>query len=190
MLASAAIMKGRRRCAGSLGRGPALQWCGRPPMLGAMPTDDEAAAGADAAAGALLGSGYGATLWEPSADVIERARITDFCRWLVRERGLPLADPAGPADQADLGGRARRVYEELWRWSVTETAAFWESVWDYFGVLGHRGDGPVLTGGPMPDTQWFPGATLNYARNALRAAIETRGARRSSPAGKMARSGP
>src|ERR1022692_2697953 len=135
-------------------------------MLGAMPTDDEVAAAAGAAAGALLGSGYGATLWEPSPGVIERARITQFCRWLVRERGLPLADPAGPV------GRAQHVYGELWRWSVTETAAFWESVWDYFGVLGQRGNGPVLTGGPLPDTQWFPGATLNYARNALRAAVE------------------
>src|ERR1035438_5573896 len=53
------------------------------------------------AAGALLGSGYGATLWEPSPDVIERARITQFCRLLFRERGLPLADPTGPADPAD-----------------------------------------------------------------------------------------
>jgi acetoacetyl-CoA synthetase len=33
----------------------------------------------------------------------------------------------------------------------------------------------VLTGDPMPDTQWFPGATLNYARNALRAAVEDPG---------------
>src|SRR5262249_56226979 len=31
-----------------------------------------------------------------------------------------------------------------------------------------RGDGPVLAGGPMPDVSWFPGATLNYAQNALR----------------------
>jgi len=35
-------------------------------------------------------------------------------------------------------------------------------------VLGQRGDGPVLRGGPMPDVTWFEGATLNYARNALR----------------------
>ncbi|MDX6390561.1 MAG: acetoacetyl-CoA synthetase, partial [Streptosporangiaceae bacterium] len=140
-------------------------------MLGAMPTDDEVAAVADAAPGALLGSGYGATLWEPGPDVIERAQITQFCRWLARERGLPLADPAGPADSVDSAdpagpldsvgpadpavsvdsvdlagpldsaapvgpagpvGRAQHVYGELWRWSVTETAAFWESVWDYF----------------------------------------------------------
>jgi acetoacetyl-CoA synthetase len=53
---------------------------------------------------------------------------------------------------------------------VTEPAAFWDSVWDHFGVIGERGDGPVLAGGQMPDVAWFPGATLNYAQNALRTA--------------------
>ena len=43
-------------------------------------------------------------------------------------------------------------------------------IWDYFDVLGDRGAGPVLAGEVMPDVQWFPGATLNYARNALRTA--------------------
>ena len=127
-------------------------------MLEAMPTDNEVAATGDAAAEALLGSGYGATLWEPSPGVIERARITNYRRWLAAERGLSLA-----------------TYDELWQWSVTETAAFWESVWDYFGVLGQRGDGPAVTGGTMPDVRWFPGATPNYARNALRAAAEDPG---------------
>src|SRR6266702_7966856 len=47
-------------------------------------------------------------------------------------------------------------------------------IWDYFGVLGSRGDGPVLDGGPMPAVSWFSGSTLNYARNALRAASADR----------------
>ena len=38
-------------------------------------------------------------------------------------------------------------------------------------MLGNRPqDGPALTGTTMPDVHWFPGATLNYARNALRTA--------------------
>jgi acetoacetyl-CoA synthetase len=127
-------------------------------MLEVMPTDNEVGSAADAATEALLGRGYGATLWEPSPDVVERARITHYRRWLAAERGLDLAS-----------------YDELWQWSVTETAAFWESVWDYFGVLGQRGDGPAVTGGTMPGAAWFPGATLNYARNALRAAAEDPG---------------
>jgi acetoacetyl-CoA synthetase len=100
------------------------------------------------------GRGYGATLSQPSPGAIARARITDYARWLSAERG-------GPA----VGS-----YLQLWEWSVTELAEFWSSIWDYFGVLGSRGDGPVLAGGPMPDVSWFGGATLNYARNALRSA--------------------
>ncbi len=54
----------------------------------------------------------------------------------------------------------------------TSQPSFWSSIWDYFGVLGARGDGPLLTG-QMPDTRWFAGTTLNYARNALyRAGID------------------
>ena len=115
-------------------------------MLGAMTTGDAAG---------LPGEGYGEVLWEPSAGQIERARISDYRRWLAAGRGVSL-----PGTD----------YRPLWEWSVSEPAGFWGSLWDYFGVLGDRGDGPVLTGGPMPDVSWFPGATLNYARNALRTA--------------------
>jgi acetoacetyl-CoA synthetase len=110
-------------------------------------------------AGGPLGRDYGEVLWRPGPELVGRARITDYRRWLASERGVSL--PSGPESTA---------YRELWDWSVAEPAAFWDSLWDYFGVLGERGEGPVLTGGEMPDVAWFPGATLNYARNALRTA--------------------
>ena len=109
-------------------------------------TDDEATA-------ELAGHGYGATLWEPDARTISDARITHYARWLAG-RGIQ----AGPD------------YESLWEWSVADPGVFWTSIWDYFDILGDRGDGPALAGGPMPDVHWFPGATINYARNALRTA--------------------
>ena len=142
-------------------------------MLGRMPDNEanEAMTGAGP-----LGSGYGSVLWEPSAEVVKRARITDYRRWLAA-RGVSLGGPAGrggsagepPAPEASVDTPARD-YRQLWRWSVDEPAAFWGSLWDYFGVLGERGDGPVLAGSRMPDVTWFPGANLNYARNALRTA--------------------
>jgi acetoacetyl-CoA synthetase len=96
------------------------------------------------------GRGYGETLWEPSERAVRDARITAYAAWL-----------------RDGHGPGLRGYGELWRWSVTEPAAFWASVWEYFGVTGRRGGEPVLSGGPMPDVRWFGGAALNYARNAL-----------------------
>ncbi|HEX5189270.1 MAG TPA: acetoacetate--CoA ligase [Streptosporangiaceae bacterium] len=100
------------------------------------------------------GRGYGAVLATPTRADIERSRITDYARWLADQRGVALG--AG--------------YHDLWRWSVSEPAEFWSSIWDYFCALGTRGDGPVLAGGQMPAVGWFSGSTLNYARNALRAA--------------------
>jgi acetoacetyl-CoA synthetase len=100
----------------------------------------------------LTSRGYGAVLWEPDEQAVHDARVTRFMRWL-----------AGRGHQ--FGG-----YQDLWQWSVGQPGAFWAAVWDYFEVLGHRGQDPVLTGEVMPDVQWFAGTTLNYARNALRTA--------------------
>ncbi len=121
---------------------------------------------------AAAGRGYGATLWTPGRAVMERARITGYARWLAGRgvaaaRALAEEIAAVPPDQPRA---AARGYTGLWRWSVDQPADFWSSAWDYFEVAGRRGDGPVLAGGPMPDVTWFGGSTLNYARNALRAA--------------------
>ncbi|HWF81279.1 MAG TPA: acetoacetate--CoA ligase [Streptosporangiaceae bacterium] len=107
--------------------------------------------------GSAAGRGYGALLATPSPQAIERARITDYARWL-KERGV---------------GTGASDYAALWQWSVSEPADFWASIWDYFDVLGSRGAGPVISGEQMPDIAWFCGFTVNYARNALRAATTT-----------------
>ena len=88
----------------------------------------------------------GALLWSPNDQVKAGARITAYQRWLGRDGD----------------------YDDLWRWSVDDLEGFWNSIWTYFDVLGTRADGPVVTGGEMPDVHWFAGSTINYARNALR----------------------
>jgi acetoacetyl-CoA synthetase len=101
----------------------------------------------------LTSRGYGAVLWEPDDQTVLQARVTRFMRWLAAQRGHHFAG-----------------YQDLWQWSVTQPGPFWAALWDYFEVLGDRGPGPVLVGEVMPDVRWFEGATLNYARNALRTA--------------------
>lgn len=93
----------------------------------------------------------GELLWTPSPERVEHANITDFVRWLRRERGLEFAD-----------------YAALWRWSVDDLEAFWGACWDYFGVLASAPYERVLAQAEMPGAKWFPGARLNYAENALR----------------------
>jgi acetoacetyl-CoA synthetase len=107
------------------------------------------------------GRDYGDTLWRPSAESAARTVIADYIRWL--------AGHDGPVVGAHDGVPC---YRDLWQWSVDKPAEFWSSIWDFFGVLGTRGAGPVVDG-QMPSVTWFDGSTLNYARNALhRASVE------------------
>ena len=59
-------------------------------------------------------------------------------------------------------------YDALWRWSVTELDAFWQSVWDYFAIESPTPHHAVLARNRMPGAEWFPGAQVNYARQVLR----------------------
>ncbi len=93
-------------------------------------------------------TGRGELLWEPSAELVERARLTEFMRWLESERELR------------FGG-----YEELWRWSVDDLEGFWESIWDFFGVQADGGYERVLGSREMPGAEWFAGTRLNYAEH-------------------------
>jgi acetoacetyl-CoA synthetase len=87
-------------------------------------------------------------LWEPSAELVERARMTEYMRWLEAERGLRFDG-----------------YHDLWRWSVDELEAFWDSIWDFFGVQADGDRGAVLSDHSMPGARWFPGTMLNYAEH-------------------------
>ena len=80
----------------------------------------------------------------------ERSVIGDYLRWLESERGLSFEG-----------------YDDLYAWSVDDLDAFWQSIWDYFGVLAHSPHTAVLGDAAMPGAQWFPGATLNYAEHAV-----------------------
>ena len=66
-------------------------------------------------------------------------------------------------------------YDALWQWSITDLSAFWQSVWDYFDLQSPTSHSAVLvqaaTGNAAPrmiDTQWFPGAQVNYAQQMFR----------------------
>ncbi|PTY01556.1 acetoacetate--CoA ligase [Verrucomicrobia bacterium LW23] len=100
-------------------------------------------------------------LWRPTPDSIAQTNLTAYLHWLRRNRKLDFAD-----------------YAELWQWSVADIGAFWSSIADFFQVnLGKGAQGQVMSHpfAPetlMPGTQWFAGATVNYAEHALRPASD------------------
>ncbi len=66
-------------------------------------------------------------------------------------------------------GAGLKSYADLHAFSVRETEAFWSKAWDFLGVIGEKGAGPVLRlGARFEDATFFEGARLNYAENLLR----------------------
>jgi acetoacetyl-CoA synthetase len=90
-------------------------------------------------------------LWRPSRERVERARITEYARWLGQTRGL------------ELDG-----YADLWQWSVDDLDAFWGSLWEFFDVRASTPFASVLASREMPGAEWFPGARLSYAEHIFR----------------------
>ena len=68
----------------------------------------------------------------------------------------------------DQKGLSFPTYHELWRWSVTDLDAFWQSIWDYFEMESPTPHTAVLAKNVMPGAIWFPGAKTNYAHQVLR----------------------
>ena len=68
----------------------------------------------------------------------------------------------------DARGLSFDTYDALWRWSVTDLDAFWQSIWDYAGMQSPTPHSAVLAAHRMPGAVWFPGAQVNYAREVLR----------------------
>jgi acetoacetyl-CoA synthetase len=90
-------------------------------------------------------------IWTPSLFRIADANLTRFMVFAAA-RGASAAD-----------------YESIYRWSVENPASFWDALWEFAGVVGERGAGPVLEHGDrMPGARWFPAARLNFAENLLR----------------------
>ncbi|MCJ7798743.1 MAG: AMP-binding protein, partial [Polaromonas sp.] len=78
-------------------------------------------------------------------------QIRRYQDWLQAQRGLHFDS-----------------YQALWRWSVTDLDAYWQSIWDYFDMQSPTPHTAVLAKNVMPGAQWFPGAQANYAQQVFR----------------------
>jgi acetoacetyl-CoA synthetase len=85
-----------------------------------------------------------------ATDVRDTTEIGRYLGWLAGHRGLGFDG-----------------YASLHHWSVTDLDGFWSSIRDYFGVRFSTPETAVVPDPRMPGTEWFPGATLNYAEHAL-----------------------
>src|SRR6266852_5789748 len=99
----------------------------------------------------------GELLWEPSESFKERSLMAEYMRWLGHRHGQEF-----------------EAYEELWRWSVDNLEAFWDSIVEFFDVTLTKPPTRILGDRTMPGTRWFEGAELNYTQNIFRHASQGR----------------
>lgn len=92
-----------------------------------------------------------AIMWQPTPDQIAAARMTDFMQTINHQFNTNL-----------------ETYAQLHEWSVTHSEEFWQSIWDYFDIIGEPGARVVSNPEQLPGASWFPDAQLNFAENLLR----------------------
>ena len=91
-------------------------------------------------------------LWIPSE---ERKRGSNMYRFMQYVNGRH--------------GTSFESYDDLWRWSVENIPALWETLWDFLDIIhSRRCDEVLVDGDRMPGARWFTGARLNFAENLLR----------------------
>ncbi|MFC4944745.1 acetoacetate--CoA ligase [Pseudonocardia sp. GCM10023141] len=103
------------------------------------------------AASPLVDESAPEVLWAPAPG--RTGPLADFTAWVREHRGVDAPD-----------------YDALHAWSVSDLEGFWSAVAEFTGVRFHTPFRAVLGSREMPGTEWFPGATLNYAEHALTAA--------------------
>ena len=60
-------------------------------------------------------------LWRPSAERVKNANMTIFRNSVIKKYGMSL-----------------QTYDDLYKWSISESTAFWKSMWE-FGKLKPQG---------------------------------------------------
>lgn len=93
----------------------------------------------------------GTLLWEPDKKWKQKTNIQAYMEWLNNNKNLQFYD-----------------YHSLWKWSVNELEAFWESQWEYFDIQSTKTYTSVLSTHKMPGAKWFDGAEINYSEHIFR----------------------
>jgi acetoacetyl-CoA synthetase len=96
-------------------------------------------------------------LWQPDPARVAASNLTKFIGVVESRWGVSCAD-----------------YRSLHQWSVEEPEKFWQTFWDFAGVLGDVTDDIVLQHpDQMPGAVFYPNARLNFAENLLRGRDDT-----------------
>ncbi len=90
-------------------------------------------------------------IWKPSPARIKNSNLVRYTNYLFENKNLIFES-----------------YDELYDWSVSNTANFWQSLIDYFEIIYSKKYNNILEGNQIKSAKWFPGLKFNFAENLLR----------------------
>jgi acetoacetyl-CoA synthetase len=91
-------------------------------------------------------------LWRPNASAAQGSNLTRYLQWLSKTYDVRF-----------------QTYREVYDWSVTKIDDFWRSIAEFFDVRFHTPYNHAVVWRETSDAHWFPGASLNYTEQVLRA---------------------
>ncbi|MDC0457933.1 acetoacetate--CoA ligase [Alphaproteobacteria bacterium] len=90
-------------------------------------------------------------IWSPSEDRIKSSQMYLFMKNINQRYNLNLS-----------------AFEELHEWSIKCKLDFWDAVWDFFNIIGTKGNKPFVEPlNKIPGSKFFPYGKVNYAENML-----------------------
>ncbi len=90
-------------------------------------------------------------IWKPSDKRIKSSKIFKFVKEINYKYNLDLTS-----------------FNDLHSWSVNNKSDFWSSIWDFFEIIGSKGNVPYIDPeNQMPESKFFPNGIVNYAENML-----------------------
>ena len=91
------------------------------------------------------------TLWSPSEERINNSEMYSFLKTINSKNKLDI-----------------KSFDDLHKWSINKKSDFWSNVWDYFNIIGTKGNEPYIDPlNHMPNSKFFPNGKVNYAENML-----------------------
>ena len=90
-------------------------------------------------------------MWTPSDERIKSSQMLKFIKGVNDRYNLDLIS-----------------FVDLHSWSVNNESDFWSSIWDFFEIIGSKGNTPYIEPeNQMPGSKFFPNGIVNYAENML-----------------------
>src|SRR5210317_1922751 len=90
-------------------------------------------------------------IWAPDLQRIARSNLTEFINYTNKKYKQHITD-----------------YTNLYRWSIDQPTHFWESIWEFTGIIHSSPYSSVIEGNDIRTAKWFEGSKLNFAENLLR----------------------